>query len=97
MYVSGRRIIVSTLIAALPSVMYISILIFLMLYIYAVLGAASPKIAENGRSLLSCRCMSGVFIFGENDKKYFGNLGKATSSSLLSPRPLPLTAPRRRG
>lgn len=49
------RIIVSTLIAALPSVMYISILIFLMLYIYAVLG---------------------VFIFGGNDKKYFGNLGK---------------------
>ena len=53
------RIIVSTLIAALPSVFYISLLIFLMLYIYGVLG---------------------VFIFGENDKKYFGNLGRSIIS-----------------
>jgi len=50
------RIIISTMIAAMPSVMYISILIFLLLYIYGVLG---------------------VFIFGENDVKYFGNLGTA--------------------
>ena len=53
------RIIVSTLIAALPSVFYISLLIFLMLYIYGVLG---------------------VFIFGENDQKYFGNLGTSIIS-----------------
>merc|ERR1711998_659739 len=50
------RIIVSTMITAMPSVMYISVLIFLMLYIYGVLG---------------------VFVFGDNDKKYFGNLGTA--------------------
>jgi len=50
------RIIVSTMITALPSVMYISILIFLLLYIYGVLGC---------------------FIFGNNDQKYFGNLGVA--------------------
>merc|ERR1712196_641856 len=50
------RIIVSTMITAMPSVMYISILIFLLLYIYGVLG---------------------VFVFGENDQKYFGNLGVA--------------------
>lgn len=48
------RIIVQTMIMAMPSVGYISILIFLLLYIYGVLG---------------------VFIFGENDQKYFGNLG----------------------
>jgi len=50
------RIIVSTMITALPSVMYISILIFLLLYIYGVLG---------------------VFVFGDNDQKYFGNLGNS--------------------
>jgi len=50
------RIIVSTMITAMPSVMYISILIFLLLYIYGVLG---------------------VFVFGDNDKKYFGDLGTA--------------------
>merc|ERR1711988_1634923 len=48
------RIIVQTMIMAMPSVGYISILIFLLLYIYGVLG---------------------VFIFGENDQKYFGDLG----------------------
>jgi voltage-gated sodium channel len=48
------RIIVSTMITAMPSVMYISILIFLLLYIYGVLGC---------------------FIFGDNDPKYFGDLG----------------------
>jgi len=48
------RIIVSTMIVALPSVFYISILIFLLLYIYGVLG---------------------VFVFGTNDNKNFGNLG----------------------
>lgn len=48
------RIIVTTMMVALSSLRYVSILIFLLLYIYAILG---------------------VFIFGDNDEKHFGNLG----------------------
>eukprot|EP00658_Telonema_sp_P-2_P019397 TRINITY_DN17653_c0_g2_i2.p1 TRINITY_DN17653_c0_g2~~TRINITY_DN17653_c0_g2_i2.p1 ORF type:complete len:217 (-),score=66.96 TRINITY_DN17653_c0_g2_i2:234-884(-) len=50
------RIIVTAMINSLPSVGYISCLIFLLLYVYGVCG---------------------VFIFGDNDQKHFGNLGIA--------------------
>jgi len=48
------RIVVKTMILALSSLKWVSILIFLLLYVYAVMG---------------------VFIFGDNDEKHFGNLG----------------------
>ena len=87
------RIIISTMIAAMPSVMYISILIFLLLYIYgssfimchidttaslACIASKYCSVPAHVFLIQSFTGVLGVFIFGENDVKYFGNLGTVT-------------------